>query len=1367
MERVRKYWKYIVGLIVVLGVTAVGIRYATASADLAVTISGGNITGSGTANSPYIVEIDKDSSAEIDYSYINGLDENGGGKVEAVYTVASDDRDVVKIAMVPGGTGATNATAPADTDYEMLRDYNASTGTDKIRITAEKSGIAKITIITSEYGVDANGAIDLTKKEQRAETVIYVKVPFVQGAIISSRGNDLLSATNHDTLQIEDLGSTVAKLDDVVFEAKHNIIEKSQADGKLFEAKYGGTTSIKGTYTNYNLTLETEEIPVYVKVEMKTEDGSFVSPRPSGTTYKYFEVLKDEGRLLSDMFNVLDDGTLADTVGWEYEKIPTEADNIFENSANGIIGKTYGVGKILCYPKGRNADAPADVYIIVPRSVLTSDILTINVGDTYQIVDDDDNLASVLVSGGLDQYVISTTGKSITALSSGTAKATVNMDQITTIYGDYYIKKRNLQQYSNPSQVGSNGGYVDAGTTNGYQIIIPFNVKVIDNFRLDKEQAYVTVHQDSTDNPDNGIIELMAYVTNTVNPVTWSASANGCVTLIDENGTESSTITTTTVYDENGNVVTNETNSNGKVRYHKIRIKGIKATTDNTGMAVVTAVQKVGGSTKSASCNITVGNPVTGLIIDDKAITPVIGNTYELTASFTNELQPYNGNLKWISSNSNIAEVEQDSTNPRKVQVTFKAGGTVTITVVSEDGMYEAHVTYEVTQALTGIKIDQKTGDQALELDYRLGSFQLSATITPDGDGVNKGKTWKSLNPSVAKVNENGLVEFIAPGTAAIVVQADGVNENGEVVTDQIQLDITNPVTNITLDYTELTLRIGFGQRLSATVEPANATDTTVKWTSSDQSVATVDENGYVTAVNAGSCNILCVANDGNYTAICTVTVIQPVLSVSLSESTMTVVKGTYFWLSATVSPDNANNKQVNWVSSNSEICTVGSDGQCVAVAAGKCTISAVSLDSGVAGYCEVTVTEPVTGILLNTYSENMIAGNKLMLLPTVLPVEATNKNVTYVSSDPSVATVDVNGIVTAVAGGSCSIKVTTEERQLTAVCNITVKEYVSSITLDRTQAYLNYGASMQLTATVAKETATDKGVTWSSNNPGIISVDQAGVVRAVNYGTAVISVVANDGGGAVGTCTITVIKPVTEIGLDRRKVTIIVGETVYVTPTVYPSDATIQGVTWSSSDSNIATVDFDGQVTGMAVGKCEVTATSTDGNNVRSSCIVTVVPAISASGVKINSDDLVMLRGKTRTLKARLTPGNSTEGINWVSSDTSVVVVDGNGTISTVGPGVAEVTAYSSVTGTEDSCKISVIQMNSTAISLEQYDTYNLFVDYAPDKTISWRTSNNRVATISQSGLVTARKPGTCTIYATIEGKTVSCTVTVVALKR
>ena len=333
MERVRKYWKYIVGLMVVLGVTAVGIRYATASADVAVTISGDNITGSGTADSPYIVEIDidKDSSAEINYRYINGLDENGKGTVKAVYTVASADRDVVKFA-----TGATNATAPADPDYEMSRDYEASTGTDKITITAEKSGIAKITIITSAYGVDA--------KEQRAETIIYVKVPFVQGAITSSWGNELLSATKPDTLQIQDLGNTVAKFKDVVFEAKHNIVEKSQADDKQFVAKYGGTTSIKGTYTNYNLTLETEEIPVYVKVEMKKEDGSFVSPRPIGTTYKYFEVLKDEGRLLSDMFNVLDDGTLADTVGWEYEKIPKEADNIFENSANGIIGKTYGVG---------------------------------------------------------------------------------------------------------------------------------------------------------------------------------------------------------------------------------------------------------------------------------------------------------------------------------------------------------------------------------------------------------------------------------------------------------------------------------------------------------------------------------------------------------------------------------------------------------------------------------------------------------------------------------------------------------------------------------------------------------------------------------------------------------------------------------------------------------------------------------------------------------------------------------------------------------------------------------------------------------------------------------------------------------------
>ena len=174
----------------------------------------------------------------------------------------------------------------------------------------------------------------------------------------------------------------------------------------------------------------------------------------------------------------------------------------------------------------------------------------------------------------------------------------------------------------------------------------------------------------------------------------------------------------------------------------------------------------------------------------------------------------------------------------------------------------------DVKQPLTGITIDQ--GDSA-DVDFRVGTMQLSATITPLANGNNGGITWSSSNEDLATVDQNGLVTFIKPGEKIVITAtANGTLADGKTrPSDSITLNVTQPVTNITLDYTELTLRIGFGQLLSATVEPDNATNKRYKFTSTDTSVATVDEStGYVTAVNSGTCNIRCDSEDGNFTAI-------------------------------------------------------------------------------------------------------------------------------------------------------------------------------------------------------------------------------------------------------------------------------------------------------------------------------------------------------------------------------------------------------------------------------------------------------------------------------------------------------------------
>ena len=167
----------------------------------------------------------------------------------------------------------------------------------------------------------------------------------------------------------------------------------------------------------------------------------------------------------------------------------------------------------------------------------------------------------------------------------------------------------------------------------------------------------------------------------------------------------------------------------------------------------------------------------------------------------------------------------------------------------------------------------------------------------------------------------------------------------------------------------------------------------------------------------------------------------------------------------------------------------------------------------------------PVTGVSLNTSTLNLIEGGTGTLIATVEPSNATNRNVTWSSDNPSVATVN-NGVVSAVSEGTATITVTTEDGTKTASCTVTVTVPVTGVTLSQTQASLYYNrtpSTLTLTATVTPDNATNKDVTWTSSNPSAATVNQNGVVTAVAPGTAVITATAADGNGANATCTVTV----------------------------------------------------------------------------------------------------------------------------------------------------------------------------------------------------------------------------------------------------
>ena len=339
--------------------------------------------------------------------------------------------------------------------------------------------------------------------------------------------------------------------------------------------------------------------------------------------------------------------------------------------------------------------------------------------------------------------------------------------------------------------------------------------------------------------------------------------------------------------------------------------------------------------------------------------------------------------------------------------------------------------------------------------------------------------------------------------------------------------------------------------------------------------------------------------------------------SVKLNKATLDLTVGGSDTLTANVLPADAADKNVTWVSSDSEVATVDANGKVTAVKAGNATIT-VSVDSNPAltDTCEVTVTDQtysVTGVALAPDKAVMYVGDTKNLTVEFTPSNATNKNVTWKSSDEAVATV-VDGVVTAIGKGTATITVTTEDGGYTATCEVTVKLPVSAVTLNETSTALVVGNTKQLTATVAPANADDSTVTWKSGNTNVATVDQTGKVTAVGVGTTTITATA---GGKSATCTVTVTAkpvPIKRIALSDAAVS--VGRTIQLEPVFTPADTTQRDVIWTSSDRTIATVDANGRVRGVAEGKVTITVTSTADPSITASCTVTVTKNLSDAGL-------------------------------------------------------------------------------------------------------------------------------------------------------
>ena len=241
-------------------------------------------------------------------------------------------------------------------------------------------------------------------------------------------------------------------------------------------------------------------------------------------------------------------------------------------------------------------------------------------------------------------------------------------------------------------------------------------------------------------------------------------------------------------------------------------VKGVAA-----GIVHLKVSQNINGVIKSETCVIYVTTPVGEVTINPSSLTIDRGSTGTVQLLF-NPSGPTNANVLWSSSDTSVATVEGDS-----FTATIKgvSGGNATITVITEDGLKVATCDVYVREPVTGIVLNATT----VESTMAIGQYQLVATVLPAGNGVNRNVTWSSSNESVCKVDENGLVTYVAPGYCTIVCKT----EDGAFLAT-CNFIISIPVETIKLDYTDEIMSKGDRLRITAEVLPLTATNRTVSW---------------------------------------------------------------------------------------------------------------------------------------------------------------------------------------------------------------------------------------------------------------------------------------------------------------------------------------------------------------------------------------------------------------------------------------------------------------------------------------------------------------------------------------------------------
>ena len=811
------------------------------------------------------------------------------------------------------------------------------------------------------------------------------------------------------------------------------------------------------------------------------------------------------------------------------------------------------------------------------------------------------------------------------------------------------------------------------------------------------------------------------------------------------------------------------------------------------GTAVLTVTTVDGG--KTATLNLEVRAHVTGIELKKESVTVNRGSTTNLSNYIKSVLptDAYDKSVTWaVTDTSTVVTVDKSYDTWR-----MKANrtGTAYIKVTSVDNPdVSVFLTVIVESKVTDITIPDANKNQVVWLGDNWMDAYLPLDdlyqITPS-DASNQDVTWTSSDESVAEINSGGneFGEWYAVGkkvgTAVLTVKtADG----GKTAT--LTIEVRAHVKSITLTTQSITVNRGSTVDLSKYIQsvlPANAYDKSVKWTSGNTAVVSI--NGSTAVANAiGSCRVTATSVDNpNVTATMDITVEAAASGIYATNPVQTVWIGEEVDLSYYFVPADATSRIKSWTSSDPSVVAVSGGTttayRAVAQKSGTAVLT-VTTDNGQKATIQVTVHAHVSSIELTSQSVTVNRGSTTGLsqyIKAVLPADAYDKSVTWAVTDTAtVVTVsqskDGTWQMTANRVGFTTLRVVSVDNpQAVAFLSVEVESKVTGITVEESSQILYIGEYANLNYTIQPSDATNKDVTWKSSDNTVVKVEPTPTgysAVAQKVGTATLTATTADG-GKTATININVRAHVESITLTTQSITVNRGSTVDLAQyiqSVLPANAYDKSVKWTSGNPDI--VSINGSIAmANAIGSCRVIATSVD--NPQATAVMEITVEAAAEGINVDNPVQTVWIGEEVDLGYYFVPADATSGIkSWTSSDPSVVLISGNGT-TTAYRAVAQKSGKAVLTVTTDNGQTATIQVTvlahveairltvrsvrvnrGTTTGLDQYIDAVLPED-AYDKSVTWAVSDtSTVVSVSQSKngawQMTANRVGTTTLQVT-----------------